>query len=354
MPSSASQLPGDLYPDHLDLEAARQEQVDPRAGVPLGAARSPLYGLLIALLWVYRTTLVRSVRVLGRENIETGARILVSNHARVSDAFLLPFIYHRRVHGLAQEESFSLPVLGRLLKHAGQIPVRRGTGSHAALVLAQDFLEMDEHVLIYPEGRAHPRRRDAPRPDRRRPPVSPLPGPDAARRRLRPRSQHALVPRPLLRPAHRRLLAVRRPGRGRDWQVPVAVSVWRRGSGPTRVPSGHRSGDEPGQGSGRSRPPRPRLMRLALISQTYPPMVSGISMAVCQLAEGLAERGHQVLVLAASERGKPHTDDTPNLRLTRLRSFPTPLRVGQRWCWWQRRRSDAPPECLPPGGRPSA
>jgi len=77
-------------------------------------------------------------------------------------------------------------------------------------------------------------------------------------------------------------------------------------------------------------------MRLALISQTYPPMVSGISMAVCQLAEGLAERGHQVLVLAASERGEPHTDDTRNLRLTRLRSFPTPLRVGQRWCWWQR------------------
>jgi 1-acyl-sn-glycerol-3-phosphate acyltransferase len=152
MPSSASQLPSDLYPDHLDLEVARQEQVDPRAGVPLGAARSPLYGLLIALLWVYRATLVRSVRVLGRENIETGARILVSNHARVSDAFLLPLIYHRRVHGLAQEESFSLPVLGRLLKHAGQIPVRRGTGSHAALVLAQDFLEMDEHVLIYPEG----------------------------------------------------------------------------------------------------------------------------------------------------------------------------------------------------------
>jgi 1-acyl-sn-glycerol-3-phosphate acyltransferase len=152
MPSSASQLPDDLYPNHLDLEAVRHEQADPRAGVPLGAARSPLYGLLIALLWVYRTALVRSVRVLGRENIESGARILVSNHARVSDAFLLPFIFHRRIHALAQEESFSLPVLGRLLKHAGQIPVRRGTGSRASLVLAQDFLALDEHVLIYPEG----------------------------------------------------------------------------------------------------------------------------------------------------------------------------------------------------------
>ncbi len=78
-------------------------------------------------------------------------------------------------------------------------------------------------------------------------------------------------------------------------------------------------------------------MRLALISQTYPPMVSGVSMAVSQLAEGLAGRGNQVLVLTASERGDPHTENFQNLRVTRLRSFPTPLRVGQRWCWWGRR-----------------
>lgn len=152
MPTSASHLPDDLYPDRLDLEAARHESADARAGLPPGAARSPLYGLLIALLWVYRTALVRSVRVLGRDHIAADARILVSNHARVSDAFLLPFIFHRRIHSLAQEESFSLPILGKLLKHAGQIPVRRGTGSHTSLVLAEDFLAKNENILIYPEG----------------------------------------------------------------------------------------------------------------------------------------------------------------------------------------------------------
>jgi len=152
MPTKYPQLPEDLYPDDLDLASARREQADPRAGVPLGAARSPLYTVLIGLLWIYRTSLVRSVKVLGREKIEDGARILVSNHARVSDAFLLPFIFHRKIHGLAQEEAFTLPVLGKLLTHAGQIPVRRGTGSHAALVLAADFLAKDEDVLIYPEG----------------------------------------------------------------------------------------------------------------------------------------------------------------------------------------------------------
>lgn len=152
MASTPPRLPDDLYPHQLDLAGARREHDDLRAGVPLGAAISPLYGMLIALLWVYRTALVRSVRVLGRENIEPGARILVSNHARVSDAFLLPFIYRRRIHSFAQEESFSLPVLGELLKHAGQIPIRRGTGSQASLVLAGDFLAKDEHILIYPEG----------------------------------------------------------------------------------------------------------------------------------------------------------------------------------------------------------
>jgi 1-acyl-sn-glycerol-3-phosphate acyltransferase len=120
--------------------------------VPRGAARSPLYNVLIALLWVYRMAMVRSVEVLGREHIGAGARILVSNHARVSDAFLLPFILRRRIHSLAQQESFSLPLLGKLLEHAGQIPVRRGTGSRASLVLAGDYLAKDEHVLIYPEG----------------------------------------------------------------------------------------------------------------------------------------------------------------------------------------------------------
>jgi 1-acyl-sn-glycerol-3-phosphate acyltransferase len=152
MPSSTSQLPGDLYPDHLDLNAARHEQDDPRAGVPMDPARAALYSLLIARLWIYRAALVRSVKVLGRENIEDGARILVSNHAHVSDAFLLPFIFHRRTHSLAQEETFTLPVLGKLLKHAGQIPVRRGTGSKAALVRAADLLAKDKDVLIYPEG----------------------------------------------------------------------------------------------------------------------------------------------------------------------------------------------------------
>ena len=76
-------------------------------------------------------------------------------------------------------------------------------------------------------------------------------------------------------------------------------------------------------------------MRLALISQTYPPMVSGISVAVRQLSQALAGRGHAVLVLTASDCGRPYEQDQEGVHLVRLRSRPTPSRVGQRWCWWR-------------------
>ena len=76
-------------------------------------------------------------------------------------------------------------------------------------------------------------------------------------------------------------------------------------------------------------------MRLALISQTYPPMVSGISVAVRQLAHGLAERGHAVTVIAASDLNRRYRSYQGGVELIRLRSHPTPARVGQRWVSWR-------------------
>ncbi len=77
-------------------------------------------------------------------------------------------------------------------------------------------------------------------------------------------------------------------------------------------------------------------MRIALVCQSYPPMVSGISVAVHQLAEGLAARGHGVLVLSASDRGEAYREERDGIELVRLASMPTPSRRGQRWSWWSR------------------
>src|SRR5262245_4819738 len=80
-------------------------------------------------------------------------------------------------------------------------------------------------------------------------------------------------------------------------------------------------------------------MRIAFICQSYPPMVSGAALVVWRLAEGMAARHHDVLVLAASDRGRPYAQESEDgwLRVARLSAWPNPLRVGQHFLLWPER-----------------
>ena len=51
-------------------------------------------------------------------------------------------------------------------------------------------------------------------------------------------------------------------------------------------------------------------------------MVSGAALVVWRLAEGMAARHHDVLVLAASDRGQPYNQESEDgwLRVARLRA----------------------------------
>jgi 1,2-diacylglycerol 3-alpha-glucosyltransferase len=77
-------------------------------------------------------------------------------------------------------------------------------------------------------------------------------------------------------------------------------------------------------------------MRIAYLTQPYPPMVSGASIVAEQLAKAMAGRGHEVLVIAASETGKSYIEKTLNLTVLRLESIRNPLRVNQRVMFMQR------------------
>jgi glycosyltransferase involved in cell wall biosynthesis len=72
-------------------------------------------------------------------------------------------------------------------------------------------------------------------------------------------------------------------------------------------------------------------MRLAYLGQSYPPMISGAALVLGRLAEGMAARGHEVLVLAASDTGPAYGEQQGSLRVSRLRAWPNPFRVGQRF-----------------------
>jgi 1,2-diacylglycerol 3-alpha-glucosyltransferase len=78
-------------------------------------------------------------------------------------------------------------------------------------------------------------------------------------------------------------------------------------------------------------------MRIAYLAQSYPSMVSGAAIVAEKLASEMAERGHQVLVLAASDRDQPYISLQKNLTVLRLRSIYNPLRVGQRFLLFPRR-----------------
>jgi phosphatidylinositol alpha 1,6-mannosyltransferase len=75
-------------------------------------------------------------------------------------------------------------------------------------------------------------------------------------------------------------------------------------------------------------------MRIAFLTPVYPPMVSGASLVIQRLSDGMAARGHEVLVLTSSDRPAPYRNAKSNLTVIRLSSFRNPLRVGQRLAFW--------------------
>ena len=75
-------------------------------------------------------------------------------------------------------------------------------------------------------------------------------------------------------------------------------------------------------------------MRIAHLTQSYPPMISGAASVCKRLAEEFALLGHQVLVLTASDRSDGYRIDKGNLSVIRKRSQNNPLRVGQRFTRW--------------------
>ena len=71
-------------------------------------------------------------------------------------------------------------------------------------------------------------------------------------------------------------------------------------------------------------------MRIAFLAQSYPPMISGAAIAAEQLANEMAKCGHQILVIAASDRRQPYVVRQNNITIIRLKSIRNPARVGQR------------------------
>lgn len=100
----------------------------------------------------FYTTLFMKTDIRGQERIPDGPKIIVGNHASITDGFVLPFIIKGKLHFAIMAEVFSLHVIGRLLALADQIPVVKGQGREM-LKAARKWLERGDTVVIFPEGR---------------------------------------------------------------------------------------------------------------------------------------------------------------------------------------------------------
>lgn len=66
-------------------------------------------------------------------------------------------------------------------------------------------------------------------------------------------------------------------------------------------------------------------MRILMLSHGYPPTISGVTVVVQKVARAMVERGHQVTLITASDRGQPYEDEDQGVRLVRIRSGTNPF-----------------------------
>lgn len=84
-----------------------------------------------------------------------GPVLVACNHASYLDPIANAYAVvkaGRRPRFLSKIEMFQIPLIGRVMRGAGQIPVRRGTRDRTPLLKAGEALDRGEVVMIYPEG----------------------------------------------------------------------------------------------------------------------------------------------------------------------------------------------------------
>lgn len=92
----------------------------------------------------------------GSKIPKTGPVIVASNHLSYMDALAFAFFLFtngRAPRFLGKVQVFRVPIVGKILLAAGQIPVERESKeARVALTYALQLLEMGHEIAVYPEG----------------------------------------------------------------------------------------------------------------------------------------------------------------------------------------------------------
>jgi 1-acyl-sn-glycerol-3-phosphate acyltransferase len=127
---------------------------------PLSQVNSePAEKTLVRVVWILNEVVKRVTRRewTGQDKVpKTGGVVFVMNHISNLDPIVFgQFLAYagRYPHFLGKASLFKLPVVGRIIRACGQIPVERGTSNAAqALSAAVRAVEAGGSVTVYPEG----------------------------------------------------------------------------------------------------------------------------------------------------------------------------------------------------------
>ncbi|MEW6324921.1 MAG: lysophospholipid acyltransferase family protein [Nitrospirota bacterium] len=111
-----------------------------------------LYAILRAIICWWARWYLR-LEVVGREHVPASGGLLVaSNHVSYLDIPMLACALGRRADFMGKRELFHHPIVGRVYRHLGGFPIRRGGVTKDALHEAIRRLRGGRAVVIYPEG----------------------------------------------------------------------------------------------------------------------------------------------------------------------------------------------------------
>ena len=113
-----------------------------------------LYRLARAAIRAYSQLLFK-MRVHWVAPLPAGRKLIAANHPSCTDPFVIPLLTQVEMSILITGKAFTVPLFSDLLRRCGQIPVVEGSGKDA-LEEARSRLELDETVVIFPEGHLSP------------------------------------------------------------------------------------------------------------------------------------------------------------------------------------------------------
>jgi len=111
-----------------------------------------LYKFVKALLKVFVSLWFRWEVVGGEKLPNQGPVVLAANHASLWDPVMVGIALPRKVHYMAKEELFRIPLFGQVLHPLGAFPVKRGKSDRAALKTGVNVLKEGKVLGLFPEG----------------------------------------------------------------------------------------------------------------------------------------------------------------------------------------------------------